>query len=165
MPRGLGTMRFQSQIGQFLKISLGCLYLNARILTKTGNKLIYFIKSKQDFVLGHDLKFHKVLCVTKRICDESLFELETEKGSLFLTKEHPIYIQNGKIEWKALKDIDIKKDNCFVLRKDKLIPIKIKNIKIVKYDNYLYNLEVEDVHSFIANNIVIHNSAFTWNQP
>jgi len=164
-PKALGTPRYNSSIGQFLKVALGCIDLHTQILTKVGYKPIYLLKSERDFVLGHDLKFHKILCVMKRICNEPMFELKTKKSLLFLTGEHPVYIQNGKVEWKVLKDINIKKDNCYILEKDKLKPIKIINIKKIEYNNYLYNLEVSEVNSFIANNIAIHNSSFTWNSP
>jgi len=113
-------------------------------------------------VLGHDLQFHKVLQVIQRICDEPVYEFKTEKGSTFLTGEHPIYTDTNV--WKTVKDIDLRKDGC-CLCKDNLKFSKIKSITQIPYNNYLCNLEVEDCHSFVADNIMMHNSSFTWNSP
>jgi len=41
---------------------------------------------------------------------------------------------------------------------DKYAIIKIRNIKISDYNGYVYNLEVENSHTYLINNIAVHNS-------
>ena len=41
---------------------------------------------------------------------------------------------------------------------DEIIYIKIKSIEIIKHDDYVYDLEVEENHSYIANGIISHNT-------
>lgn len=59
-----------------------------------------------------------------------------------------------KIKNKKVKDAV----NTMYIEDDNYFYVKITSIKTVDYDGLVYNIEVEDDHSFMANGIATHNS-------
>ena len=125
-------------------------------------------------VLGYDGRHHRVKNVFKRKFKGKIFRIfPTETRSIALTAEHHLLSARGKIyDWvmpeeltkgdplllpipqseKAIEyDLPIKKwDNKFYY-------VTIKKIVTEEYDGYVYDLEVEGVHSYVTDCATLHN--------
>jgi len=156
---GIGSPRYQSQIGQFLKIALGCFLDMIRILTVDGYKNISIIKVGTK-VLCADGKFHRVRDTIKRKVSELCYEVHVGKRTLKMTGNHQVLIKDRG--WIAAEELALG-DVCFV--GINLVPTKITKIKSFNYTGYVYDLMLEGEHSYNAEGIIVHNSSFNWNSP
>lgn len=57
------------------------------------------------------------------------------------------------------------------IKPDMLLPVidnnkikydKVVEVQIQKYNGYVYDLDIENVHNYIAHNVVVHNSIYSW---
>ena len=156
---GLGTPRFQSQIGQFLKLALGHFSAHTKIVTKHGWRNISDIKIG-DQVLSHDKKFHKVLCVYKKEYEGPMCHVQTENSILAVTSEHHIFDAKKKI-WLPACEFKPGKKVLQLLDSEKKVEV-IGNA-MTPFFGTVYDLEVDEAHTYNAEGIIVHNSAFSWN--
>jgi DNA helicase II / ATP-dependent DNA helicase PcrA len=49
-----------------------------------------------------------------------------------------------------------------IMKKGKIIEEKVKKVEKIKYDGSVYDLNIANVHNYIANNFVVHNSIYSW---
>lgn len=49
-----------------------------------------------------------------------------------------------------------------VVNGDQVVEDKIKEIKKVNYDGYVYDLDIQAVHNYAASSIIVHNSIYSW---
>lgn len=68
---------------------------------------------------------------------------------------HHISNQDGKVKWKL--EFDIGKENKTVIQKHSIVWNQVEQKKIMSFDGFVYNLEVEDDNSYVANNMIVHN--------
>ena len=131
-----------------------------------------------DLVLTHKGKYHKVLRVIKTVCEDDyrigadIFFWNNDK-KISLTSDHPVLVlKDTKLMWtevgNLLRDDAILKP---VIKGEKLPfnqldvdGVKYWEVKITNIDFYflkkgteLYDLEVEEDHSFIVDMIAVHN--------
>ena len=95
----------------------------------------------------------KVINLYRELVDTKLYKITLENESeIIKTEVHKLY--NGK-EWKQNfkmgEDVAIYDNNT-------LSYSKIKMIQWLNYDGYVYDLEVEEHHNFVSNNIFCHNT-------
>lgn len=144
-----------------------CFVAGTKILTKSGYKNIEDIKINEE-VFTQKRRFRKVL--TKFVSNNKEIWKVTKKNkkSIFVTKNHPILIFNTittNYEYKKVEDLSLNKDKiCTFSNFDISQPknmdyviediIKIENLHI--YEK-VYNLEVEDDNTYIANEFIVHN--------
>jgi len=120
-----------------------------------------------DSVLTHTGQFQKVLKVFNRkgpkdsllnVIDIGTGLLEGAKSStITITEDHPVLIKEKG--WVPAKDI-ILGDEIIRMRDFNFYPSKIKFLKTREMQSNsvrLYNLEVENDNSYIANGFVVHN--------
>jgi GT2 family glycosyltransferase len=78
-----------------------------------------------------------------------------------VTPEHPFLVRNGnKFIWKPANKLNIGDEISSTDFMPELVkPYNFSNIKIssLKYRGSVYNLEVEDDHSYVVNGLVVHN--------
>ena len=132
----------------------GCFTGDTKVSTPFGYKKINEIK-KGDFVLSFDDKGEiyqaKVLEVFKHE-NEEVWEYNFWGGSSFIaTPNH--WILNQFNAFVGVGTLD--KDDCAVNQNNHLVPFNSK--KKIGYKT-VYNLNVENQHTFIANNIRVHNA-------
>lgn len=74
-------------------------------------------------------------------------------NEIIATPEHKVLTQNG---WKETKDLTI--DDYLMTLKDfcNYCPVKIKKIETYE-ERHVFDLEIEDNHNYIANNLIVHN--------
>jgi len=129
-----------------------------KVLTPDGSKSIIEI-SVGDFVLSFDYKTgdvlpkkvtHKFIHDGKEIAD--IYRYTLSNGILLdITKNHSVFTENG--EFKQIGKLNIG---------DKLIDIDDNHISIISCEflktDTVYNLEIEDFHTYFAESIKVHNA-------
>ena len=78
-----------------------CFVPETKIITDQGEKSIKDIQIG-DYVLTHKNRFKKVSGTMKRQVNEEIFVIETSKGKLKVTENHPIMTNHG---WKLVKEL------------------------------------------------------------
>lgn len=133
----------------------GCLTGDALIKTERGNKYLSHIKIG-DVVLTEDGTYKKVEKVYKYDINEEILEITFGLNKLKLTKDHKIL--SAEQEWKESQEFSVGDYVCgfdlFYQNKR----FQITEIKTIWFEGFVYDLQVEDVHSYVAENIVVHNS-------
>ena len=95
-----------------------------------------------------------VLNLYREYIQNILIKITLENGyEIIKTIVHKLY--NGK-EWLSM--FNIGQEVCYINAFNNIIKAKIKNISLEPYKGYVYDLEVELHHNFVANNILCHNT-------
>lgn len=87
--------------------------------------------------------------------EKEVYKVLTNNGfSVEATKDHKFLTQRG---WIELKDLTLE-DSLFIYQysMSDFVTLKIKDISFVGVKQ-VYDIEVENTHNFLANNIVVHN--------
>ena len=133
-----------------------CFRKGTLITTKEGLKPIEDIK-KGDYVLTHNNRYKQVVVPMVNPAKE-IYSLKVEKNvETFVTPEHPIRVKEvGKNENKWVKVKDLNKDKHHV-QLGNFKYSHIEKLQLLSTDETVYNFEVEDDNSYVANNMVVHN--------
>lgn len=125
------------------------------ITTNNGKKQISEV-TIGDIVLTHKGNMKRVVNLFKRHYTGKLIRIELENGKeLFATPNHPVYVKNkdGVFEWKPIGELNIGDDivtSCFDV-------VLLSKKEEINFEGLVYNFEVEDDNSYVANDIVVHN--------
>ena len=89
---------------------------------------------------------------------KEIYSLKVEKNvETFVTPEHPIRVKEvGENENKWVKVKDLNKDKHHV-QLGNFKYSHIEKFQLLSTDETVYNFEVEDDNSYVANNMVVHN--------
>lgn len=140
----------------------GCFHPNTNILlyNKTTKK-INKIEKCSDLVKTENGQDHYVEMIWDYDCDEELLSLKFDgiEEELILTKDHKIFKGlDYDLHWVKADDLDIGE---YVLGRDNdgfLEVYKITHKKYIKYKGKVYDLKIHKEYSYVANNIIVHNS-------
>jgi IMP dehydrogenase/GMP reductase len=141
-----------------IKIGIGggseCFHPDTLINAKQGLIKIKDIKIN-DHVLTHTNQYKKVLNVYKKQTDK-LIIVNGNKSTL----NHGYYIfEDNTFKWREAKDLIIDKH---LLVKYNHEYQKINDILYEEYTGDVYDLEVEEDHSYVANDYIVHNCTTRW---
>lgn len=160
-----------------------CFRAGTLISTKDGLKPIEEVK-KGDEVLTHENRFRKVVMPMITHAD-SIYKLRTMNSvPTYVTEEHPFLVVERTKKWKDRKYIyeyseptwvktkDLVKNKHFIKLGNSTNGIKnskdfveingelftpIRELEKETTDELVYNFEVEEDNSYVANNLVAHN--------
>ncbi|ACX71903.1 type II secretion system protein E [Methanocaldococcus vulcanius M7] len=108
-----------------------------------------FIKSFNKNTLKIENK--RISMVWRKEYIGKLIKIETEEGrEITLTHDHPIYICKGKNIFEINAELAQQGDNIYVPKNSNICLDKITKIDIVEYKGYIYDLTVEDNHTYLA---------------
>ena len=168
-----------SQVPDFdlFTYSSPCFVAGTLIKTKEGFKNIEDI-SVGDYVLTHTNTYKKVIETYVKEYYDDLYEIKLYglDKPVVCTKNHPFYTyRDGEFKWIMAADLSssdfiaqvshVRRFGPLVIcgdlkekRIDNHICNKIESLKIIHNESCcVYNLEVEDDHSYTANYFVVHN--------
>ena len=168
-----------SQVPDFdlFTYSSPCFVAGTLIKTKEGFKNIEDI-SVGDYVLTHTNTYKKVMETYVKECYDDLCEIKLYglDKPVVCTKNHPFYTyRDDEFKWIMAKDLNSLDFIAQVSNVRRFAPLvicgdlkekridnhmcnKIENFKIIHNESCcVYNLEVEDDHSYTANYFVVHN--------
>ncbi len=93
---------------------------------------------------------------------KSIIKIDTQKGySIKTTEEHPYYVTIGegeKGQWVKVKDISVGDGIAVIDSANRTVFFDIVTTISNLPEEEVYDLEIEGTHTFIANNIVAHNT-------
>ena len=168
-----------SQVPDFdlFTYSSPCFVAGTLIQTKEGFKNIEDI-SVGDYVLTHTNTYKKVMETYVKECYDDLCEIKLYglDKPVVCTKNHPFYTyRDGEFKWIMAEDLNSLDFIAQVSNVRRFAPLviggdlkekridnhkcnKIQSFKIIHNESCcVYNLEVEDDHSYTANYFVVHN--------
>lgn len=133
-----------------------------RVRITTANESIQQRFTGAGFVMRDDKKSKRIE-TSRKSFDEAL-KLATElhkAGEIDLAKSARLTKEDRNFAWQPASH----------LRKGMLIPVldgervvtdEITSATIVDYEGEVYDLNIKDVHNFVANGIIVHNSIYSW---
>jgi superfamily II DNA or RNA helicase len=97
----------------------------------------------------------KILHLYREKVKTNVRRIILENGNnITITFVHKLLTRNG---WT--NEFNIGNEICFMNNsQDTFSYSKIVNIDIIEYDDYVYDLEIQNTHNFVANNILCHNT-------
>jgi hypothetical protein len=109
------------------------------------------------FVNSYDDKTCKmvsknIIFLYRQHIDEIIRTIKTETKEISMTLRHKLLTDKG---WNNKLKVG---DNIAIYKNGSIVYEKIINIDSLKYTGFVYDLEVEKTHSYIANNIISHNT-------
>lgn len=139
-----------------------CVRGNTLVNIKIGNKEqikykifdLYknFSKIKDDIFVETRYGWKKILNCKITAYNSEIVRITTNSGkSIETSPDHKMFFNT----WKFAKEFEM---NDFILTKDGIE--KIKNKMYLDFKEDLYDIEVDDVHEYYANDFVSHNSNF-----
>lgn len=143
--------------------------INGFHLSQRGDEII---KNPDCKILNYskekDLYNANVSKIIRHKVKKKKWKLVTESGKeVNVTNDHSlIVLRNGKQIKITAEQINPKKDKVISIHKTKEYNFKEESIKSVECigefeDEYVYDIEVDDeTHTFIANDILVHNSCY-----
>jgi ribonucleoside-diphosphate reductase alpha chain len=109
-----------------------------------------------DLVLTHRGRLQPVVGLMQRVVDEPLVRLVSESVSLVATANHPIRVRSqagSGDSWKNATDVA---NGEFVVMGDDTIR-EVLLIESIPFNGTVYNFQVEEDESYVANGVVVHN--------
>ena len=146
-----------------------CFVAGTTIVTNSGLKSIEDV-TEEDYVATHTGLYKKVLKCMNHVHTGSLYRIELKSGnSVLCTPNHPFYCVTKKDRktpvWIEAENLSVEEHLCKLVvdfNIDGVTPffdnVEIRDIEI--YNNQtdtVYNLQVDEFESYIANGIVVHN--------
>ncbi|MEM3690540.1 MAG: polymorphic toxin-type HINT domain-containing protein, partial [Candidatus Micrarchaeia archaeon] len=134
----------------------GCFLPGTQIETPSGKRSIEELKG-EDTVLAFDsnggIAPAKVLRVTE-MDERGFYKIKTESYEVEVTPEHPLLSENGVF----VKAADLREgDVVYVLKDGELKAERIEKKKFFDENVKVFNLNVDGLHTFFANNFAVHN--------
>ena len=147
-----------------------CFPAGTMIATPTGNIPIEAIR-ESDRVLAWDEKaetlVHGTVARTMRRRPRSLVSISHEYGILVCTPNHPVLTPKG---WKVAGALDIGCMVAYAGREEGRVSLwsRVDSVEIQEpssdgrfeglcRDDLVYNFEVADLHTYVANGVIVHN--------
>ena len=106
---------------------------------------------------NHKIIHCKILKLYRQPINEMMHNIILENGSqIKMTKQHHLLKKMiSGYSWENNFDIG---DEIYVYDNDDIIFSKIKDVKEYYHNGYVYDLEVEKYHNYIANGMITHNT-------
>ena len=145
-----------------------CLAKDTRVWTPTGYREIQDIK-EGDEVYSFNSDTKNLIKTTVKKCwktgdDRKLYKVKSRYSEIEVTDNHPIMVYDGEnVSYKNILEIDKEKDKVINpnINFGDLKGMQFEEIQSIEYvrNDEVWDLEVNnDLHNFIANGIVVHNS-------
>ena len=154
-------------------IDFYCFPPTSQVLMADGEQKSISTIKKGDLVRSHDGSCNQVEEIHKRKADENLFHIKIagiKNGTLKTTAGHKILVdRNGDVNW--IQVWELKKGDYLLtpinyeanFSNKNFIKRKVLNIKTQQYKGDVYDLTINDTHTYVVNRVAVHNSEFPIN--
>jgi ribonucleoside-diphosphate reductase alpha chain len=138
-----------------------CFPEGTRVITAEGFKAIEKIET-DDLVLTHEGRFRRVAKTMQRQVDEDLIRLTIGNQVVTATGNHPILaLRNGDRRWVPAEDLMLGEAVFTMPNGESARPMGIAapviQIERIPFAGTVYNFQVEEDESYVANGVVVHN--------
>ena len=115
--------------------------------------------SSKLFTKSYDIKNRKIingkiLYIYREYINTNVMNITFEDGSQ-LTKTFSHKLLTIDLKWKCFLSLN---DKILTYKNYEIIPLKVTNITIENYDGFVYDLEIDTYHNYVANGIINHNT-------
>jgi len=144
-------------------IDFYCFTPQMQVLMADGKRKAISSIKPGDLVRSHDGSSNKVIRRMKRQAKKEVvlgIKIVGMRTTLRCTPEHELLTESGNITF--VQAGGLKAGDCLLTPKPFLYR-KIREIKRRSYSGPLYDLEIENSHSYVVNGIACHNSSFPIN--
>jgi IMP dehydrogenase/GMP reductase len=155
-----GFMRLVNAGANFIRVGIGggCVTPDTEVWTFNKGKVKIIDVKIGDKVYTHKNRWKTVTGFNRTFVDDDLIIINEK---ITLSKHHEIYANRKDIarkEFIAAEDIKLG-DSIWCYIEGRLFNTKVTNIQLnTSYRDSLYDIEVEEDHSFVANGVIVHNS-------
>ena len=138
-------------------VGRGCFLPDSKVILSNGNKTSIKDIEKGCKVLSHDNSTNEVIEKFIYDIEEKIIVIEMEDGrKIKCTNDHRILIQNKKTKkWLLAKEL---KENDFLVDVKNKTTSRIKNVKQKSYKGKVYDLCIDDKHTYNIEGLAVHNS-------
>ncbi|HLF42825.1 MAG TPA: adenosylcobalamin-dependent ribonucleoside-diphosphate reductase [Acidimicrobiia bacterium] len=138
-----------------------CFPAGTRVITDEGFKAIEKIQPG-DQVLTHEGRFRPVREVMQRQVDEDIVRLTIGNQTVTATENHPVLVvRDGQHRWLAIGDLMLGEQVFTMPNPESALPhgiaAPVLQIDRVPFFGTVYNFQVEEDESYVANGVVVHN--------
>lgn len=159
LPYGVSVLDKARRIWKQLQL---CVTKDTKVWTPQGHREIKDI-NEGDPVYSFDPETSELVETKVKNCwktgdDREVYKVKTDNTYVEVTDNHPIMVSDGElVQYKNIHEIDLKRDKVFQPLSN-IINENIISIDYMKNDE-VWDLEVDhELHNFIANGMVVHNS-------
>ena len=97
-----------------------------------------------------------VIKLYRQYIRENIVVVKTNTYSISMTKAHKIFTLDG---WKSYHELQLDMAVATMF-KNVMTFEAIRAIELVNYDGFVYDLEIDTYHTYIANHIITHNTCY-----
>jgi flagellar protein FlaI len=93
----------------------------------------------------------------------TLIKIKTDSDEIILTHDHPVYIKGSKDD-NIIFEVNaemVKEGNFIGMYEKGIIWENVEKVEYIKYNGYIYDLTVNDNHTYIASNFLVSNCSGT----
>ena len=118
------------------------------------------VKTENSVNENKELEYKKINYVMKHKTEKELYKITIDNDEIIVTEDHScIVLRNNRLI--SVKPKEIKSTDIFIKLDNELkFYNKFTIEKLGKIEDYVYDIEVEDNHNFFGNNILVHNSDY-----
>jgi len=133
----------------------GCFPSGTRIATPNGLVAIEALATGDEVLaVNRDGQTVRTTVRTIFVSRNSVIRIETSGGPLVVTKEHPVNLSGGRFRQAG----DLRPGDRIVKWKDgRLVAKTIRKIFPAEDEGMVFNLQVDEPNTFVAEGIVVHN--------
>ncbi len=133
----------------------GCFPVGTRIATPNGPVPIETLASGDEVLAVNSLgRTVRATVNTIFVSKSPVLRIETNEGAFVVTEEHPVSLGEGRFR----QAVEIHPGDRIVKWKDgRLVARRVREVSPPAGDELVFNLQVDDPNTFIAEGMVVHN--------
>ena len=152
-------------IGKDMKILINDSYVTISDIWNNYKTTIIYDDTNGEWTMPSDMLTVKSINNNGQLTNGNVIRLYREKinshvkkitlnngNSIIITDSHKLLTMDG---WSNILMID---DDIKVYNNGKILMSSIKKIERIMYDDYVYDVEIEKYHNYVAENIICHNT-------
>lgn len=137
--------------------------LDGEIIEKSENNFIKKLNECESLSVNKSLELEnkKVLYFMKHKVKKRMFKIKVKDNEVIITEDHSLMVvRNSKLISVKPKEV-LNTDKSLILQED--MKLTLHNLQIEDlgiFEEFVYDLEIEDNHNFFGNDILVHNSCY-----
>lgn len=104
----------------------------------------------------HHADIKKVIHIYRQFINEDVITFKTANKTLSMTKAHKVLTIDG---WKSGRDFKCN-EAVATYSRGSIVYEPIRYFEVKSYSGYVYDLEVDEYHTYAANEIITHNTCY-----
>ena len=141
-----------------IKLNIDVLWIDyAKNIIKDEDNAEWAIPSRDLYTLsytGKYIEYKKINKLYREKVDTLIKRYKLKDGTIIKSSETHKFLTDGNMWSNTLNSGDF----MYKYERNEIKRIQIECVEIMRYSGYIYDLEIEVYHNYIANNIITHNT-------